>query len=214
MATSLADAFKALDEASRAQAEGLLSSMADQDRERLQAAMEEVQTLLSPDRAARGVCVIREPRPGDLGWVISTHGEIYARERGWGASFEALVAGIVANFAASRDESRERCWIAELDGRRVGSIFLVKASESVAKLRLLLLAPEARGLGLGKRLVDECLAFAAAAGYEKVTLWTNSALTAARAIYARSGFELVASEPDPLFGDGSLSETWVKTLRS
>ncbi|MDP3179793.1 MAG: helix-turn-helix domain-containing GNAT family N-acetyltransferase, partial [Spirochaetaceae bacterium] len=202
-------AFAVLDERSRAQAESLLSSMGNEDRERLLAAMGEVRSLVSPDPSARGICVIREPRPGDLGWVISAHGEIYAREYGWGAPFEALVAGIVANFAASHDSARERAWIAELDGRRVGSVFLVKLDETVAKLRLLLLSPQARGLGLGKKLVDECLAFATAAGYEKVTLWTNSALTAARSIYARAGFELVASEPNPLFGEGSLGETWV-----
>ena len=197
----------------REKAGALLSSLRASERERLLAVLDEARSILDPDPGARGACVIREPRPGDLGWVVSAHGEIYAREYGWGAPFEALVAGIVAEFAAARDVERERAWIAELDGRRVGSVFLVKRDETLAKLRLLLLAPQARGLGLGRRLVDECLAFASAAGYERVTLWTNSALIAARAIYARAGFELVASGPDPLFGEGSLGETWEKELR-
>ena len=118
--------------------------------------------------------------------MIATHGEIYAREYGWGPEFEALVARIVADFASTRDPDRERAWIAEADGERVGSIFLVKADEETAKLRLLILAPEARGLGLGRRLVEESLAFARSAAYRKVTLWTNDSLIAARAIYAKA----------------------------
>jgi GNAT superfamily N-acetyltransferase len=151
-------------------------------------------------------------QPGDLGWVIGQHGTRYWEEFRWDASFEALVAGIAAAFAAEHDDARERCWIAELDGARVGCVFLVRASERVAKLRLLLVAPEARGLGVGSLLIDECVRFARAAGYQTLTLWTNDVLLAARKLYARAGFRLVHSEPLRNFGHDLVSETWELAL--
>jgi GNAT superfamily N-acetyltransferase len=144
--------------------------------------------------------------------VLRAHAEIYGREYGYGPDFEALVARIVADFASSRDPARERCWIADRDGEPVGSIFLVKVDEATAKLRLLALEPSARGFGLGRRLVDECIRFARAAGYGKLVLWTNSELAAARGIYSAAGFSLISSAPDPMFADGSLAETWELAL--
>jgi GNAT superfamily N-acetyltransferase len=147
-----------------------------------------------------------------MGWVVQSHGALYASEYGWDSSFEALVAEIVAKFLGSFDASRERCWIAELDGAQVGSIFLVRNSDDVAKLRLLLVDPAGRGEGLGKRLVSECIAFAKACGYRKITLWTQSILVAARRIYQDAGFVRVASEPHRSFGQSLIGETWEMEL--
>jgi len=163
---------------------------------------------MTPDPPLQPSYLLRPPRPGDLGWVIQSHGQLYAEEYGWGEDFEALVAEIVAGYARQHDPKRERCWIAEMDGENVGSVFVVRKSETEAKLRLLLVAPRARGLGLGKRLVDECIQFARQAGYRKLVLWTNSVLTAARHIYVKAGFRLVVSEPNLSFGRELVSETW------
>lgn len=152
--------------------------------------------------------ILRQPRAGDYGWVVQMHGELYAREYDWNEEFEGLCAGIVADFIKNFDAQKERCWIAEIDGERVGSVFLVKQSETVAKLRLLLVDPKARGLGLGKRLVDECTRFAKQAGYKKITLWTNSVLIAARNIYIQAGYKLVKEEPHHSFGHDLISQTW------
>jgi DNA-binding MarR family transcriptional regulator/GNAT superfamily N-acetyltransferase len=152
--------------------------------------------------------VLRPYRPGDMGWVVGRHGALYHREYGWNEEFEALVAGIVAGFIKDLDPTRERCWIAERAGRRVGCIFLVAAGPRTARLRLLLVEPEARGLGLGRRLVSECLAFARAAGYRRVVLWTHANLAAARRLYQEAGFELTSSEPRHSFGHDVVSETW------
>ena len=148
-----------------------------------------------------------------MGWVTSVHGAIYAQEYGWDMSFEALVGKITAEFIENFDAKRERCWIAEFDGERVGSVFVVAKNNEVAKLRLLIVDPRARGLKLGTRLVDECLRFAKAAGYSSMTLWTQSILTAARGIYQRAGFELVGEEPHHSFGADLIGETWDIQLR-
>ncbi|MDQ2930538.1 MAG: bifunctional helix-turn-helix transcriptional regulator/GNAT family N-acetyltransferase [Gemmatimonadota bacterium] len=156
--------------------------------------------------------VLRQPAPGDFGWVIERHGELYADEYGWGNHFEALVVQIVADFAREHDPARERFWIALADGERVGSVLLVRESESVARMRLLLVEPSARGLGVGKTLVRACLDFARSAGYAKVTLWTNAVLHAARAIYIANGFDLVREEMHTHFGSEQLGQDWELVL--
>ncbi len=143
-----------------------------------------------------------------MGWVVQQHGWIYAREYGWNAEFEALVADIVARYLRQQQPEWERCWIAELEGQKVGSVFVVRKSKTIAQLRMLILTPEARGLGLGARLTDECIAFARSKGYRKMMLWTNSCLDAARQIYARRGFRVVKSEPYHGFGQDLVGETW------
>lgn len=151
----------------------------------------------------------RLDRPGDLGWVVQAHGELYAAEYGWGTSFEALVAQIVADYGNDHDPAREAAWIAEQDGERVGCVFCVRGpDEGTAKLRLLLMHPSGRGQGLGGRLVDTCLSFAREAGYKRMVLWTNSPLVAARHIYLARGFKLTSEEPHDLFGTGLLSQTY------
>ncbi|MDB5956664.1 MAG: GCN5-related N-acetyltransferase [Ramlibacter sp.] len=159
-----------------------------------------------------GKVVLRDPAPGDLGWVVQVHGELYAREYGFDASFEALVAEIAASFLRDFDPQGEKGWIAEVDGERAGCVFLVRKSATVAQLRLLLLRPEARGLGLGGRLVDECVAFARDRGYRRMVLWTQSNLVAARAIYAARGFVLKDSEANQAFGQQLVSEVWEREL--
>ncbi len=151
---------------------------------------------------------LRDPQPGDLGWVIQQHGEIYAREYGWNSEFEALVAGIVAGYIKNLQPEWERCWIAQLNGQRVGSAFVVRKSKTVAQLRMLIITPQARGLGLGGWLSDECIRFAQDKGYRKLVLWTNSCLSAARAIYAARGFVLTHSEAHHSYGHDLVGETW------
>jgi DNA-binding MarR family transcriptional regulator/GNAT superfamily N-acetyltransferase len=203
--------FAKLDAGSAGEVRGLIAPLASADQDRLVSAMRTIEVVLGErdgSARARRSCRIRAPRPGDMGWVIHRHGEVYDREWGWGEGFEALVAEIVVKFMADHDPKRERAWIAELDGERVGSIFLVAKSKTVAKLRLLLVEPAARGCGVGQRLVDECVRFARRAGYREIVLWTQSILDPARHIYAKAGFELIGQEPNHEFGQGLVSETW------
>jgi DNA-binding MarR family transcriptional regulator/GNAT superfamily N-acetyltransferase len=202
--------FGPLQQKSSDEAAALLAALAPGQQQQLVSAMTTVQRLLAPATAAAATrtIVLRDPQPGDMGWVVQQHGEIYAREYGWNSEFEALVADIVGKYLKNFRPDAEKCWIAELDGERVGAVFVVRKSATVAQLRLLLLSPQARGLGLGGRLVDECMAFARAKGYKKMRLWTNRNLDAARAIYAKRGFRLLKSEPYQGFGHDLVGETW------
>jgi DNA-binding MarR family transcriptional regulator/GNAT superfamily N-acetyltransferase len=203
-------AFLLLNERADTQIAQLLAAVTAADRERLTAAMAEVRRILdgSPRQPAASLIVLRPPRPGDLGWVIQRNGAIYAAEYGWDRTYEALVARIVADYAASHDPRREAAWIAELDGQPAGCVFCVKESEHTARLRLLLVEPDARGGGIGARLVDECIRFARQAGYTELILWTNDVLSAARRIYEKAGFELVSSAPQHSFGHDLVSQDW------
>ncbi|MBV9862359.1 MAG: MarR family transcriptional regulator [Alphaproteobacteria bacterium] len=208
------DAFAGLDARSKTEISRLLQGLEEANRRRLVNAMATILGLLQREPQAGSAVTLRPHRPGDLGWVVSRHGALYAEEYGWDERFEALVAEIVAAFVQNLDPQRERCWIAERDGQPIGSVFLVKQSAKVAKLRLLLVEPSARGLGVGSRLVAECLGFAGLCGYRSVTLWTNSILDAARHIYARAGFQLVAQEAHHSFGHDLIGENWELALPS
>jgi DNA-binding MarR family transcriptional regulator/GNAT superfamily N-acetyltransferase len=201
-------AFTALEDKTQTHAGQMLAKLSDADRNRLVDAMRTIQRLLGGQTEPNRSYVLRPHQPGDIGWVIHRHGALYAAEQGWDERFEALVAQIAAKFVRNFDPRRERCWIAEQEGAILGSIFLVKKSARVAQLRMLLVEPSARGLGLGKRLVDECVRFAREAGYKKITLWTQSDLLAARGIYAKAGFRLVKRQPIRDFGAELVSETW------
>jgi DNA-binding MarR family transcriptional regulator/predicted N-acetyltransferase YhbS len=201
-------AFAPLQQKSRDEAAALLAPLAPAQRAEAVAAMARLESLLDAPRPATRTVLLRDPEAGDIGWVVQQHGEVYAREYGWNLEFEALVADIAAQFVRKFQPRWEKCWIAELDGERVGAIFVVRKSATVAQLRMLILAPQARGLGLGARLTDEAIAFARAKGYRKMVLWTNSCLTAARAIYARRGFVLDKSEAYEGFGQQLVGETW------
>ena len=201
-------AFADLDARADGEIATLVRTVAPDDWRRLTDAMRTIERVLAPKQEAARSYVIRTHQPGDIGWVVYRHGVLYAREYGWDERFEALVAQIVAEFVHNFDARRERCWIAEQDGERVGSVFLVKKTDTVAKLRLLLVEPKARGLGIGHRLVDECIRFARHAQYRRMTLWTNSILHAARRIYETAGFTLVSEEPHAMFGENLIGQTW------
>ena len=201
-------AFGKLERSSQDDVGAMLATLPRGGRARLIGAMALIERLLGAPNCPPPSAILREPRPGDMGWVVQSHGALYASEYGFDSSFEGLVAEITAKFLASFDASRERCWIAEIDGAQVGSVFLVRHTDDVAKIRLLLVDPAGRGQRLGQRLVAECIAFAKACGYRKITLWTQSILLAARKIYLDAGFVLVASEANRSFGQDLISETW------
>jgi len=199
-------AYQQLDARSREEVSAMLGKLAAPEQARLVGALQAVESVL--ERKEQPQIVLRPHRPGDMGWVVHAHGRIYAEEYGWDERFEALVADIAAGFIKHFDAKRERCWIAEMDGEPVGSVFLVKENKSTAKLRLLIVDPRARGRGLGRRLVEECIAFALAKGYRKLVLWTQSNLAAARAIYRKTGFGKVKEEKHASFGVKLTGEYW------
>lgn len=207
-------AFAPLDARARDEIGALLAPLPPEQRLKLQGHLQNVQSLLGAQPARSGDLVLREHRPGDMGWIVQKHGALYAEEYGWNGEFEALVAEICAKFLRELEPAGERCWIAERDSVAVGCIMLVRHSRTVAKLRLLLVDPSQRGLGVGNALVAECLAFARAAGYRKVTLWTQSILSAARKLYEVHGFTKVASEPHESFGAKLVAETWELDLQA
>jgi DNA-binding MarR family transcriptional regulator/GNAT superfamily N-acetyltransferase len=202
--------FADLDRRSAQQARGVLDPLTPGTRAALLKSMHTIEAALAPRSETRAPFILRTHRPGDMGWIVSRNGAVYAQQYGWDETFEALVARICADFINSFDGKRERCWIAERDGERLGCIFLVRhpEQEGTAKLRMLFVEPAARGLGLGRALVAECVGFARAAGYKRVTLWTQSILAAAHHIYAQAGFKLVAEEPHHSFGKDLTGQTW------
>ncbi len=213
-------AFAPLNRRSQREAGATLEKLKPADQTRLVEAMNTIETLLGaqadakPSAQADGKPLkasqikLREPVPGDFGWIVTRHAELYAQEYGWVAPFEGVCAQIVADFVNNHDRKRERCWIAEIGGERVGTVMLAKDSAHVARIRLLLLEPQARGIGLGARLVGECIHFARRAGYRKITLWTHSVLTAARHIYQQAGFKLMRTERHRSWGKPVVSEHW------
>ncbi|MBX3618916.1 MAG: MarR family transcriptional regulator [Rhizobacter sp.] len=215
-------AFAPLDARSREQTGALLQALPEARQQQLLQAMATLQQLLADDapRHPEAPYLLRPHRPGDMGWVVSRHGALYAQEYRWDMRFEALVARLAADFIERFDATREACWIAERDGANIGCVFLVQARDETthaplpgtAQLRMLLVEPTARGLGLGRRLVDECERFARMAGYTRIVLWTNSLLLAARSIYQKAGYTLTASEPHHSFGHDLVGETWQKEL--
>lgn len=205
-------AFAPLDRHSREEVGAMLDGLPEPAQKHLVTSMAEIERLLGAPRGSAAPYVLRPHRPGDLGWIVHRHGALYAAEYGWDESFEALVAEIAAKFLRDLDPRSERCWIAEREGEILGSVLVVRQSETVAKLRLLLVEPRARGLGIGQRLVAECLTFARLAGYRRMTLWTNDVLLAARRLYEQAGFRLVAREPHRAFGKDLVSETWEREL--
>ncbi|HET8911561.1 MAG TPA: bifunctional helix-turn-helix transcriptional regulator/GNAT family N-acetyltransferase [Ktedonobacteraceae bacterium] len=202
------EAFTLLDQRSREEVSEMLTNLSDEDQQRLLKAMQTIESLLTDGLKFSEPFILRPHEPGDMGWVTHRHGLLYAQEYGWDEHFEALVAQIVSDFITNYIPERERCWIAEMDGEIIGSVFVVRSSDTVAKLRLLLVEPKARGLGLGTRLVEACIRFARNHGYKKLTLWTNSVLVEARHIYEKTGFKLVAEEAHHSYGHDLIGETW------
>lgn len=202
------DAFADLNHRSRQQTASMMKALTPAERERLVGAMETVQTLFGMEQPTRTPFILRPHRPGDMGWIVQRHAELYSQEYGWDETFEGLVAEIASKFLRDFDPDKERCWIAEREGENVGSAMLVKDDDATARIRLVLVDPGARGLGIGHRLVDECLAFARTHGYRKVTLWTNDVLHAARRIYQRAGFRLIEENRHHSFGQDLVGQTW------
>jgi DNA-binding MarR family transcriptional regulator/GNAT superfamily N-acetyltransferase len=202
------DAYEPLDRASHKAVGNLLAPLADADQDRLTAAMRTIGALLGDAPETRPAFILRSHQPGDMGWVTARHGALYHEEYGLNHKMEAYVAEVVAKFLREFDPAREHCWIAEQDGVPIGSVFLVKESEAIGRLRLLIVEPKARGLRVGRTLVEECIRFARRAGYGEIVLWTHSILTAARRIYAALGFEMVETETHDEFGPELVGETW------
>jgi DNA-binding MarR family transcriptional regulator/N-acetylglutamate synthase-like GNAT family acetyltransferase len=202
------DAFSELDRRSRDEVAGMLNRLSEEDQLKLLDATRTIEATLGDEGTPPEPFLLRRHGPGDVGWVVQRHGALYAGEYGWYETFEALVARIVADFVDGYDPERERCWIAETNGRNAGCVFLVRDTDQVAKLRLLLVEPEARGTGLGTRLVEECVGFARDRGYEKLVLWTNSVLHSARHIYEKQGFELMEEERHHSFGKDLIGQNW------
>src|SRR5258706_1317684 len=202
------EAFALLDQRSREEVAEMLEDLSEENQQHLLKAMQTIESLLGNGFKFSEPFVLRPHEPGDMGWVTHRHGVLYAQEYGWDEHFEALVAQIVADFINHYNPVRERCWIAEMDGEIIGSVFVVQSSETVAKLRLLLVEPKARGLGLGTRLVEDGIRFARRSGYQKLMLWTNSILLEARHIYEKTGFHLVTEEAHHSFGHDLIEETW------
>jgi DNA-binding MarR family transcriptional regulator/GNAT superfamily N-acetyltransferase len=209
--------FLSLDRRSRADVSSMLSALHRSERSRLLSALSEVQRILSAEaNTARDELVVRAHRIGDVGWAIERHAQLYAEEFQWNEEFEALVAGLFARFASDHDSSKERFWVAELGGERVGCVFVVRNDEdpSVAQLRCLLVDPRGRGCGVGRRLVAECIEFARKAGYRRMILWTNDVLVSARRIYEAAGFSLVQEERHHSFGHDLVGQVWGLDLKS
>lgn len=204
-------AFDRLDAAAADEVRGLLAPLSGPDIRALVAAMACIRRLLGDVPADRSV-TLREPEPGDIGWIVHRQGRLYAQEYGWDLRFEALVAEISAQFVRDFKPGAERCWVADRGGDVVGSVFVVRQDDETAKLRLLYVEPSARGLGLGRRLVDECLRFAAAKGYRRMQLWTNDVLVAARRIYETAGFQLIEQAPHHSFGKDLIGQVWERRL--
>jgi len=202
------DAFAELDRRSREEVSRMLEGIPERDQRRLLKATRTIEEVLGGDGCTPEPYLLRRHGPGDMGWVVQRHGALYASEYGWDGRFEGLVARIVADFIEGYDPSWERCWIAETGGRKVGCVFVVRESEEVAKLRLLLVEPDARGAGLGSRLVAECVTFARERGYRKLVLWTNSVLHSARRIYEEHGFELTQEAEHHSFGVDLVGQNW------
>ena len=201
-------AFDPLEQRTEHQVGAVLDRLPASAQQHLVTAMGAIEQMIGDAPKPDGDIVLRGPRPGDLGWIVQRHAELYAEEYGWGENFEGICAQIVADYVKNFDPARERCWIAEMDGRNVGCVFLVKDSDTIARLRLLLVDPVARGRGLGKRLTGECVRFARERGYTSITLWTHQVLTAARHVYAGAGFRLTSSEARKSFGQDVVSEYW------
>lgn len=205
-------AFALLDSRSNDEIAAMINDLNPEQVGKLTGAMTTIEHILDPGDEKNGMVFIRHNQAGDMGWVIQQHALVYHREYGWDKTFEAFVAEICAGFIKNYDAQKERCWIAEKDGQRVGSIFCVNAGDGVAKLRMLIVTREARGLGLGSRLVEECIRFATQAGYHKLVLWTNDILVEARHIYVKYGFELVEEEKHHSFGQDLVGQNWELVL--
>lgn len=207
------DAFEEINARSRTEVSRMLRHLSPSEQRRLTDAMAVIQESLDDEAPRRAPYILRPHQPGDIGWVIQRHGVLYAREYGWDETFEAFVAEIASRFVREFDPKNERCWIAERDGENVGCVFLVKQSADVAKLRMLLVDPGARGLGIGRRLVEQCIEFARRQGYKRLELWTNDILVEARHIYQRAGFRLVDEAPHHSFGHDLVGQNWSLELK-